>query len=262
MQPPTLETILTAFDLGVFTITLNRPEVLNAVNERLTADLGEALRFAERSDQVRCVILTGAGRGFCSGQDLRDRAPGDAPYGESLRRRYNPIILKIRHHRETGHRGGQWCGRRRGLQPGAGRRFEDRVRQGLVHRDLLAHRPDPRLGRDLPPAAAGRDGQGLELAWTADPVDAAEALRLGLVNRVAPHDQLMGAAMELARRLAEGPTRGYGLTKRGFNTGLASSLEAALEYEAHLQSIAGQTADHQEGVTAFFEKRQPRFGGR
>jgi 2-(1,2-epoxy-1,2-dihydrophenyl)acetyl-CoA isomerase len=102
----------------------------------------------------------------------------------------------------------------------------------------------------------------LELAWTADPVDAAEALRIGLINRVVPHDTLLPAAVELALGLAEGPTLGYGLTKRGLNAGLTSSLETALEYEAYLQTIAGRTADHREGVAAFFEKRRPRFEGR
>ena len=97
MHPPTFETVLTTAEGGVFTLTLNRPDVLNALNDQLTSDLGEAIKFAERASDVRCVVLTGAGRGFCSGQDLRDRSGvGQISYGDSIRGRYNPIILRIR----------------------------------------------------------------------------------------------------------------------------------------------------------------------
>ncbi len=102
----------------------------------------------------------------------------------------------------------------------------------------------------------------LEIAFSGEPVEAAEALRLGLVTRVVPHDDLPASAASLARRLAAGPTRALGLIKRAVNAGLGGSLDAALENEALLQEIAGQTADHVEGLTAFLEKRLPRFEGR
>jgi 2-(1,2-epoxy-1,2-dihydrophenyl)acetyl-CoA isomerase len=104
-------------------------------------------------------------------------------------------------------------------------------------------------------------GRALELAWLAEPISAEEAARMGLVNRVVAHDELMPATLAWARRLAEGPTRAYGLTKRAFNYALTASFDAALEYEAHLQDVAGRTADHHEGVTAFREKRAARFAG-
>lgn len=262
MPVPTLQSILTALEDGVFTMTLNRPEVLNAVNEQLTADLGEALRFAERSDEVRCLILTGAGRGFCSGQDLRDRSGGDEPYGDSLRRRYNPIILKLRTIEKpviaavNGVAAGAGCN----LSFATDLRIASEQASFIEIFSRIGLIPDSG-GTFFLPRLVGLP-KALELAWTADAVDAAEALRLGLVNRVVPHEELMPASMELARRLAKGPTRGYGLTKRGFNAALSLSLEAALEHEAHLQTIAGRTADHREGVAAFFEKRTPRFEGR
>lgn len=264
MNPiPTLATVLTALDGGVLTLTLNRPDVLNALNEQLLADLHDGLRFAERTPDVRCVVLTGAGRGFCSGQDLRERTGVQAvSYGDSLRRRYNPIVLRMRTMEKpviaavNGVAAGAGCN----LALAADLRIaSDRAsfievfsRVGLV--------PDSG-GTFTLPRLVGL-GKALELAFTADPVDAHEALRLGLVNRVVPHDELMAHTLALATRLAQGPTRAFGLTKRAFTYALTASLEAALEYEAHLQEIAGRTADHREGVAAFLEKRPPRFEGR
>ncbi len=263
MPLPAFETVQTAFGDGVLTIVLNRPDVLNAINEQLTSDLSEAARFAERSSEVRCVILTGAGRGFCSGQDLRDRAGiGGVSYGDSLRRRYNPVIARLRTMEKpviaavNGVAAGAGCN----LALAADLRIasdkasfiEVFARVGLI--------PDSG-GTFTLPRLVGL-AKAMELAYLADPIDAGEALRIGLVNRVVPHDDLPSASMDLARRLAEGPTRGFGLTKRGFNYALTASLDAALEYEAHLQEIAGHTADHREGVNAFLEKRRPRFEGR
>jgi 2-(1,2-epoxy-1,2-dihydrophenyl)acetyl-CoA isomerase len=263
VQVPALGTVLTALEQGVLTITLNRPDVLNAVNEQLSADLQQALRFAERADGVRSIVLTGSGRGFCSGQDLRDRAGmGEVAYGESLRRRYNPIILQMRTMEKpiiaavNGVAAGAGCN----LALAADLRIASDKASFIEIFSRIGLIPDSG-GTYLLPRLVGM-AKALELAWTADPVDAGEALRIGLVNRIVAHDELMKSAADLAHRLAQGPTRGFGLTKRGFNMGVVASLEAALEYEAHLQTIAGRSADHREGVTAFFEKRPPRFEGR
>lgn len=257
-----LETIQLQQELGVLVVTLNRPNVLNAVNEQLGRDLLEALKRADRDTAVRAVVLTGAGRGFCSGQDLRDRAGAAAiAYGDSLRRWYNPIILRL------------WTMEKpviaavNGVAAGAGcslalaadlRIASDRAsfieifsRIGLV--------PDSGSSYFLPRLVGL--GKALELAYLAEPIEAAHALELGLVNRVVAHDELLTVTMDLAKRLAVGPTKGLGLTKRGMTYALHATLEQALDYEAHLQEVAGRTADHREGVAAFMEKRPPQFRG-
>jgi len=247
---------------GLLTVTLNRPEVLNAFNEQMLRELHEALRQAERDAAVRCVLLTGAGRGFCSGQDLRDRAGATAfSFRESLRNWYNPIIVAIRTIEKpviaavNGVAAGAGCS----LALAADMRIaSDRAsfievfaRVGLV--------PDSGSTYFLPRLVGL--GKAFELAYTAEPVDAAEALRLGLVNRIVPHDDLIPHARALASQLAAGPTRGYGLTKRAINYGLHAALDQVLAYEAHLQEVAGRTADHREGVAAFLGKRQANFRG-
>jgi 2-(1,2-epoxy-1,2-dihydrophenyl)acetyl-CoA isomerase len=254
--------VLTAEADGVLTLTLNRPDVLNAVNDQLSLELGEALKYAERDRTVRCLVLTGAGRGFCSGQDLRDRTGvGEVSYADSLRRRYNPVIQRLAGMEKP------VIGAVNGVAAGAGcnlalacdlRIASDRAsfievfaRVGLI--------PDSG-GTYFLPRLVGM-AKAFELAYLADPVDAAEALRIGLVNRVVGHEELMPATLEWGRRLAAGPTKSYGLTKRGVRRAAAATLEEALAYEAYLQEIAGGTADHREGVAAFLEKRKPHFTG-
>jgi 2-(1,2-epoxy-1,2-dihydrophenyl)acetyl-CoA isomerase len=255
------DTISVKQDGGVLTITLNRPDVLNAVNDRLAKELYEALRQGARDAAVRCLVVTGAGRGFCSGQDLRSRGTGDASYREHLRATYNPVISLMRTIEKP------VIAAVNGVAAGAGMSLalaadiriaseranfiEVFARVGLV----------PDSGSTYLLTRLVGLGKALELCYMADPVDAPEALRLGLVNRVVPHEELMPATMGLAGRLAAGPTKAYGLTKRALNYGLHASLDAALEYEAHLQEIAGRSADHREGVAAFLEKRTPKYEG-
>ena len=256
------ETIIVEHIGGVMTVTLNRPDVLNAVNDQLAHELHEALRQAAREAAVRCLVLTGAGRGFCSGQDLRGRAESRPSYRDHLRATYNPIILLLRTMEKP------VIASVNGVAAGAGmslalaadlRVASERAsfievfsRVGLVPDSGSTHLLTRLVGL----------GKALELCYTADPVDAQEALRLGLVNRVVPHDELNAATGALAARLAAGPTKAYGLMKRALTYGLHAPLDAALEYEAHLQEIAGRSADHGEGVAAFLEKRPPSFHGR
>src|SRR5712692_9319991 len=256
------DSILLTQQDGVLTITLNRPEVLNAFNDQMLRELHDTLRQAARDAAVRCVVLTGAGRAFCSGQDLRDRTgPATFSLSESLRSRYNPVILLLRTMEKpvvaavNGVAAGAGCS----LALAADLRIaSDRAnfievfaRVGLV----------PDSGSTYFLTRLVGLGKALELAYTADAVDAAEALRIGLVNRVVPHDVLVPEVMTLAKRLAAGPTRGYGLAKRAINYGLHATLEQALDYEAAVQEIAGRSADHREGVAAFLAKRPPSFTG-
>jgi 2-(1,2-epoxy-1,2-dihydrophenyl)acetyl-CoA isomerase len=256
------ETLLVETKDGVRVITLNRPEVLNAISAQLGKELQEALREAERSPEVRCVLLAASGRGFCAGADLREQVPGRTSLGDLLRTRYNGIVLRIQTMEKP------VIAAVNGVAAGAGcnlalaadvRIASDRAsfievfsRVGLI--------PDSG-GTWLLPRLVGI-GRALEMMFTADPVDAATAERLGLVNRVVPHDDLQPRAMEWAVRLAAGPTRAYGLTKRAVNHAVAGSFADALEYEAQLQEIAGGTADHREGVAAFLAKRPPAYTGR
>lgn len=256
------DTIIVETSGGVTTITLNRPEVLNAVNTPMAKELHDAVRQAARDAAVRCVVLTGAGRGFCSGQDLRGRAAGDFSYRAHLRSTYNPVILLLRTMEKpvlaavNGVAAGAGCS----LALAADLRVASARASFIQIFSRVGLIPDSGSTWFLPRLVG--TGKAFELACTAEPVDAAEALRLGLVNRVVPPDDLMPQTMELAMRLASGPTRAYGLTKRAFAYAIGASLEQALEYEAQVQEIAGHTADHREGVAAFIEKREAKFEGR
>lgn len=262
MAAPALETVLLAEEAGVLTLTLNRPEVLNAVNEQLARELQEGLAYAAREAGVRCIVLTGAGRGFCSGQDLRERSGAAEPsYLESLRQRYNPVILRLATVEKP------VIAAVNGVAAGAGCSLALACDLRIASEQAAFIQAFARVGlvpdsgsTYFMPRLVGL-GKAFEMAYLADPVDAQEALRLGLVNRVVPAEELMATTLEVARRLAAGPTRAYGLTKRALRYALRAPLEDVLAYEAYLQEVAGATADHREGVAAFREKRPPRFTG-
>ena len=246
----------------VLTLTLNRPEALNSFNVEMKEALLGALREAARDSDVRVVVLTGAGRAFSAGQDLKERQEqGAADLGTELRTRYNPIILAMRRLEKP------IIGAINGVAAGAGMSLalacDMRIaadsasfievfgRVGLV--------PDTGstwfLPRLVGPARAA------EMIFTADAVDAATAERIGLVNRVVAADALLDEVNVLAAKLARSAPLALGLAKRAINRALESSLDEALEYEAQLQSIAGRSADHREGVTAFVGKRSAQFKG-
>lgn len=258
------ETILYSLDDGVLTITLNRPDVLNAFNRQMTTDLQDALKKAERDAAVRCIVFAGAGRAFSSGEDLKARQAegGSGGFGATLRERYNPIVLRIRNMDKP------VLASVKGVAAGAGcslalacdmriasdnaRFIEVFVRVGLV--------PDSGSSYFLPRLVGL--GKALEMALLGDEVGAEDALRLGLVNRVVPAAELEERTRELALRLAKGPTKAIGLAKRAMNRALAMDLDQLLDYEVYAQEIAGASEDYQEGLRAFAEKRQPDFRGR
>jgi 2-(1,2-epoxy-1,2-dihydrophenyl)acetyl-CoA isomerase len=257
------ETILYELDEGVLTITLNRPDVLNAFNRKMTDEIQDALKKAERDPSVRCIVFTGAGRAFSSGEDLKARSTeGVTGFGSTLKERYNPIVLKMRNIEKP------VIGSINGVAAGAGcsialacdlRVASDKasfievfVRVGLV--------PDSGSSFFLPRLVGL--GKALEMAFTGDAVNAEEAYRIGLVNRVVPAEELASATRELALRLAQGPTKAIGLAKRAMNRALSMDLEQLLEYEVFAQETAGATEDHKEGMAAFLEKRTPNYTGR
>ncbi|TLY29200.1 MAG: 2-(1,2-epoxy-1,2-dihydrophenyl)acetyl-CoA isomerase [Ignavibacteria bacterium] len=247
---PSFQTLLYNVTDGVCTITLNRPEVYNAFNEKMKEEFNDALREAGRDVQVRAVVIRGAGeKAFCSGQDLKEHSGSKRSLKESLEQNYNPMIRKIRTMEKpvvamiNGVAAGAGCSLALAcdmrLMSTTAKLIEIFIRIGLVP-DSGSHWFLPRLvgiSRAFEYAATGRD------------IPADEAERVGL-------------ALDLARRLAKAPTKAIGLIKRTLNKALASDLESILEYEALIQQIASGTEDHTEGLRAFIEKRQPVFKGK
>lgn len=257
-----VETVLRDSVDGILRLTFNRPEALNSFNIEMKESLLAALKDAARDKSVRVLVLTGAGRAFSAGQDLKERsAPGVADLGTELRTRYNPIVLAMRRLEKP------VIGAINGVAAGAGisvalacdmRIAADNAsfievfgRVGLV--------PDTGSTWFLPRLVGY--AKAAEMMFTTDPIDAATAERIGLVNRVVPADQLAAETNALATKLAQAAPLALALAKRGLNRALESGLEDQLEYEAQLQSIAGRSKDHQEGVAAFVEKRPARFSG-
>jgi 2-(1,2-epoxy-1,2-dihydrophenyl)acetyl-CoA isomerase len=249
-------------DAAVATITLNRPEALNALTVPMKQDLLAAFRRVERDPAVRAVILTGAGRAFCAGQDLRERLePNAAPLGVEVRDRYNPLIQAMRGLPKP------IVGAINGVAAGAGASLamacDIRIASDAATFSLAFGRvglvPDSGATWFLPRLVGVT--RAAELALLNDAVAAADAVRLGLVGRVVPAEQLATEARSVAARLAAGAPKAIALTKRALDAAWSHDLDAALEYEAQLQDMAGRTKDHAEGLAAFTEKRPPRFTG-
>jgi 2-(1,2-epoxy-1,2-dihydrophenyl)acetyl-CoA isomerase len=256
-------TILVDTQDAVTTITLNRPEVLNAFNDQMVEEVQAALKQVERDSAVRCLVLAGAGRAFCAGQDLaalRDR-PEAVSFRAHLLRTFNPIITRLRAIEKPviGQINGAAAGAGLGIALACDMRYAAESARLRFAFSGIGLAPDSGTSFFLPRLIGYP--RAFELAATNAPVAARAALELGLVNSVFPDDQLAGEVRAIALRLAQAPTRAIGLTKRAMNKALVFSLEEALDYEAQLQEIAGHSADHREGVTAFLEKRAPRFTG-
>jgi 2-(1,2-epoxy-1,2-dihydrophenyl)acetyl-CoA isomerase len=249
-------------DGRVATLTLDRPSALNALTVPVKVALRESLEALARDRSVRAVILTGAGRAFCAGQDLAERdEPDAAPLEVEVRERYNPIIRAIRS------MGQPVIAAVNGVAAGAGASiaFACDIRIAAEEaRFVLAFGriglvPDSGATWFLPRLVG--PSKAAELALIGDPVDATEALRLGLVSRVVPGDQLLTEAHGLAEWLADGAPLALALTKEALQRSETIPLDEALDGEAKLQGIAGASSDHAEGLAAFREKRPPRFTG-
>ncbi len=249
---------------GVLVLTLNRPDVLNSFNLPMAQALQGALAHAAADDGVRCVLLTGAGRGFCAGQDLAS-VPLDAAtaldLGDTVRAQYNPIIRAIR-----GLEKPVVCAVN-GVAAGAGANIalacdlviaaaESSFIQSFCKIGLI---PDSG-GTWLLPHLVGM-ARASALMLLGDKLPATTAAEWGMIYQVVPGAELRERAMTLATQLATQPTRGLGLTKRAMNAAMEQGLSAQLDTEAELQAIAGRSRDFKEGVQAFIEKRKPVFTG-
>lgn len=250
------------FDVAdhIATITINRPEVYNAMNDDLEADLKAAFKVCEEEEEIRVVILTGAGKAFCSGQDLKEGNMDDL--GATVRRRYNPIITAMRNLPKP-----IIC-RLNGVAAGAGCSFALACDMIIASEDASMIEVFINIGLVLDsgssfflPRYVG-SLKAFELAATSKKVKAAEALSLGLVNQVVPASALDQVVSAQANYFAKAPTYGIGLIKRMLNQSYNSSLEEMLEVEADFQDLAGKSHDFKEGVAAFTEKRKPQFKGK
>ena len=261
------ETILVDKKDKIARITLNRPSALNAINEQMGEELNLALKEVEKDPETRCVIITGAGRAFSAGEDvsgLKERYAGDTQpsLGDHLRKKYHPIIMRIRNMEKP------IIARINGVAAGSGASIalacdiriasdEAGLKQAFIGVGLV---PDSGSSYFLTRTIGA--GRALELIMTGRALGSKEAENLGLVNKTVPASELDNTVDEMAAKLANGPTKALGLSKRVVNQASRLELSDALEYEAMNQEIAGKTRDHLEAVRAFLEKRQPKFTGK
>jgi len=253
-------------DGGVAILTLDRPDVLNALDEALTSALAVAATDAARDPAVRCVVLTGAGRAFSAGQDLRDRATAiaqgaDLRLGDELRRRYHPIVVAIREMRKPviAAVNGVAAGAGLGLALSCDVRVAAESATFRAAWSKVGLVPDAASAYFLPRLVGW--GRAIDLIFSGDAVTSDDALRLGLATRVWPDAEFAGRWRAYAGDLANGATEAYALTKEGLNAAWDRGLREFLEVEASLQDRAGRSHDYAEGVRAFLEKRPATFSG-
>lgn len=254
-------------DGALAVLTLDRADVLNAFDEQLTTELAAAVRDAAGDRGIRAVVITGAGRAFSAGQDLRDRAGslervGELRLGDELRRRYHPVISAIRTMRKPiiAAVNGVVSGAGFGLAVACDIRVASSSASFRAGWGRVGLVPDAGSAFFLPRLIGW--GRAFDLIVTGEPVDAVEALRIGLVTRVWPEREFAREWRAFATTIAQGATEALALSKEGLNAAWERDFASFLEIEAELQDRAGRTHDYAEGVRAFLGKRAPRFEGR
>ena len=260
------ETVLVAVGDGVMTLTLNRPSKLNSFNEEMHGALRAQVQRAHDDATIRAVLLTGAGRAFCAGQDLGDRDPRnstEAPdLGYTIETFYNPLLRLIRSLDKP-----VICAVN-GVAAGAGANIALACDIVIAARSAKFIQAFSKIG--LLPDSGGTwslprlvgEARAKGLAMTAEPLPAETAAAWGMIWKVADDDRLMDEAQALARQLAAGPTFGLGLIKQAIQAAAVNSLDQQLDLERDLQRKAGQSADYAEGVAAFLDKRPAEFKGK
>ena len=258
------ETVLYEKTGGVADVALNRPEKLNAFDAKMHEELYAALDDAASDDEVRCVVLRGEGRGFSAGADLAgilEGSDGPPDLGEYLRNTYSRLVKRmVSMEKPTiASLHGPVYGAGVGIALACDLRIAAQSAKFSVAFIKIGLMPDAGVSFFLPRVVGL--GRAREMSMLGDPVEADEALRTGLVNRVVPDESLAKEAATLASRLAAMPTAAIGRTKAALYASFEADLETALEREAEGQTFCGYTADHKEGVAAFFEKREAQFSG-
>jgi 2-(1,2-epoxy-1,2-dihydrophenyl)acetyl-CoA isomerase len=259
------DTVLYAVDDAVASITLNRPEARNALTTEMKAELLATLRRAAADEQVRAVIITGAGRGFCAGQDLVEHAEAleaGADLSDTVRAHYNPIVTTITTMAKP------VIAAVNGVAAGAGASLAFACDLRLAARRASVMMAFARVGLGPDSGASwtlqrlAGPARAAELLMLAEPIDAERACQLGLFSSVVDDDELAAAAQQLAARLATGPTAAYAGIKQALAFAATHALPEALENEADMQSRLGQTADHRSATLAFVAKQQPVYQGK
>jgi 2-(1,2-epoxy-1,2-dihydrophenyl)acetyl-CoA isomerase len=248
---------------GIATISLNRPEVFNAFNDKQSYELQDALKAAHKDDLVRVVILTGAGKAFCSGQDLKAIADStDRSLADSLHKRYNPIIRAMRNMPKP-----IIC-RLNGVAAGAGCSLALACDMIVASENASMIEVFVNVGLVLDsgssyflPRLVG-SARAFEFSTMGTKITAKQAYDMGIVNRICSPEELDATVHEIAEYYAKAPTLAIGLMKKMLNKSFHSDLDTMLDYEAYCQEIAGRSEDNKEGVKAFNEKRKPEFKGK
>ena len=256
------ETLLLTIENNIATITLNRPDVYNAFNDKLSYDLQDALKQCEKDKSVRVIVLTGAGKAFCSGQDLKaSMAEGKRSFIDSLHKRYNPIIRSMRNIPKP-----IIC-KLNGVAAGAGCSLALACDMIIASETATLIEVFINIGLVLDsgssyflPRLIG-SARAFEMSTMGGKVSATQAFQWGMVNKVVKAEELDSATAEVVNYFANAPTKAIGLMKKMLNKSGSSDLETMLTYEAYCQEIAGSSADNTEGVAAFIEKRKPQFKG-
>lgn len=255
-------TLLYELNAGVLTITFNRPERYNAFNNEMSAEFIDALKKADKDSAVRAVVITGSGKAFCSGQDLKDVAGATRSLGESVEKRYNPKAKLIQTIEKP------FIAKLNGIAAGAGAGValacdyiiaseQASLLFAFVNIGLVL---DTGSSYTLPRLVGYR--KAFEYATLGNKISASEALGQGIVNQVVAPEKLDETTVTIAQKYASSATKAIGLIKRMLQRSMHTSLEESLEAEKYCQEIAGKSQDYIEGVSAFIEKRSPSFSGK
>lgn len=265
MTDSTYNNIEFSVEQGLAVLTLNRPDRLNSFNTEMHGEVKQVFKDIKRNKDIRCLLITGNGRGFCAGQDLSDRAvsAGDeAPdLSASIEKNYNPLIRNI-----VALPMPVICAVN-GVAAGAGANIALACDLVLAAKSASFIQSFNKLG--LVPDSGGTwvlpklvgQAQAMRLCLLGEKVPAQQALEMGMISQVCDNETLLEEALEMGKQLAKAPTKGLGLIKRAIQAAATNSLDEQLELERDLQGIAGRSDDYREGVSAFMEKREPNYTG-